>query len=175
MTKRVPCDAHAQCYKRAQLLVVISKTWARVPEHTILANFPKLRKAKTQVIVPALSCTGAPDVWKLFPVQENNSPVGRRRLRCTVTTLEFKRKPAVLHHWLQTPLLFASFKLNSCRRRPPWNAGLLGLFWILTSDGRALVLSVSMRDDDYLGNRWLSTKDATLILCKVVFQWQTAV
>lgn len=134
-----------------------------------------LRRKKCLPLVPALSCTGAPDVWKLFPVQENNSPVCRRRLRCTVTTLEFKRKPAVLHHWLQTPLLFASFKLNSCRRRPPWNAGLLGLFWILTSDGRALVLSVSMRDDDYLGNRWLSTKDATLILCKVVFQWQTAV
>ena len=78
-----------------------------------------LRRKKCLPLVPALSCTGAPDVWKLFPVQENNSPVGRRRLRCTVTTLEFKRKPAVLHHWLQTPLLFASFKLNSCRRRPP--------------------------------------------------------
>lgn len=100
-----------------------------------------LRRKKCLPLVPALSCTGAPDLWKLFPVQENNSPVCRRRLRCTVTTLEFKRKPAVLHHWLQTPLLFASFKLNSCRRRPPWNAGLLGLFWILTSDGRALVLS----------------------------------
>lgn len=24
-------------------------------------------------LVPALSCTGAPELWKLFPVQENNS------------------------------------------------------------------------------------------------------
>lgn len=71
-----------------------------------------LKEEKCLPLVPALSCTGAPELWKLFPVQENNSPVCSRRLRCTVTTLEFKRKPAVLHHWLQTPLFFASFKLN---------------------------------------------------------------
>lgn len=59
----------------------------------------------------------------------------------------------------------------SCRRRPPWHAGLLGLFWILTSDGRALVLSCLHAGWWLLGNRWLSTKDATVILYKVVFQW----
>lgn len=64
--------------------------------------------------------------------------------------------------------------LTSCRRRPLEMQACWACFE-LTSDGSCLVLSVSMRADDYLGNRWLSTKDAMVIRCKVVFQWQTAV
>lgn len=44
--------------------------------------------------------------------RRKNFPVCSRILQCTVTTLEFKRKPAILHLWLQTPWLFASCKLN---------------------------------------------------------------
>lgn len=36
-------------------------------------------------LVPALSCTGGPELWKLYPVQENDPPLCSRRLRCTVT------------------------------------------------------------------------------------------
>ena len=39
MTKQVPRDTHAQCYKRSQLLHrLFTQCWVREPEHAILAN-----------------------------------------------------------------------------------------------------------------------------------------
>lgn len=134
-----------------------------------------LRRKKCLPLVPALSCTGAPELWKLFPVQENNPPVCSRRLRCKWQRWSSRGSQQCCTIGFRHHCCLPVLNLPSCRRRPPWNAGLLGLFWILTSDGRALVLFVSRRDDAYLGNRWLSTKDATVIRCKVVFQGQTAV
>lgn len=59
---------------------------------------------KLCAVVPALSCMGAPELWKAVPVQEYNSMSAAGDFGAYLTTPELKRKLTQLHRWLQKPL-----------------------------------------------------------------------